>query len=108
LEPETGFIKIEPFDGVRETRGAAGAPKGAPPTISVNFAATEADSATLADAQRAHRGGMAERQSDPAEAERRLLQAIGLYEILARRGGSLGRQARVGLEECRKALAALK
>lgn len=108
LEPETGFIRIEPFDGGKEPRGAVGAPKGAPPTISVSFAATEAESATLGDAQRAHRGGLSERQSDPAEAERRLRQAIGLYEILVRRGGSLGRQARVGLDECRKALAALR
>ena len=108
MEPETGFIRIEPISGGKDTRATVGAPKGPPPTISLNFAATEAEGATLGDAQRAQRSGQSVRQSNPAEAERHFRQAIGLFEILVRRGGSTGRQAREGLDECRKALAALR
>lgn len=109
MEPETGFIRIEPIAGGRETRPAAALPKGPPPTISLNFVSTEGEAATLGDAQRALRGAQAAaRQADSAEAERQYRQAMNLFEILARRGGSGAKQAREGLAEARRALSALR
>jgi len=108
LEPETGFIKIEPIGGPAEPRASLGAPRGPAPSISLNFVSSEADGATLGDAQRAQRSALAAKRSNPEDAERLYRQAIGLYEILARRGGSTGKTAREGLDECRKALQALR
>lgn len=110
LEPETGFIKIEPLKGAGEGRGAApGAAKAAPPSISVNIASSGGDEAAIAEAQRAQRNAFsAARLANLEDAERHYRQAAGLYELLVKRGGSSARQAREGLDACRKALAALR
>jgi hypothetical protein len=108
LEPETGFIKIEPIGDGRETRAVA-APKGPPPTISLDFTVSEGETAALEDARRALRKAQAAaREADQSEAARQYRHAAGLFEVLVRRGGSSAQAAREGLEECRKALAALR
>lgn len=110
LEPETGFIKIEPLKGAGESKGATpGVAKAAPPSISVNIASSGGDEAAIAEAQRAQRNAFsAARVANLEDAERHYRQAASLYELLVKRGGSSARQAREGLDACRKALAALR
>jgi hypothetical protein len=109
LEPDSGFIRIEPIGAARETRAVSSVPKGPPPTISVDFASGGGDDASLEEAQRVQRSAVnAARRSDSEEAGRQYRRAAELFEILARRGGSASRQAREGLDACRKALASLR
>jgi hypothetical protein len=84
------------------------APKGPPPTISVDFAGGGSEDGSLEEAQRAQRNANAARRSNPDEAERQYRRAAELFEVLARRGGSASRQAREGLDACKKALASLR
>lgn len=109
LEPETGFIKIEPLKGNGENRAAAaGTAKAASPSISIDIASSGGDEAAIAEAQRAQRNAFnAARVANLEDAERHYRQAASLYELLVKRGGSTARQAREGLDACRKALAAL-
>jgi hypothetical protein len=110
LEPETGFIKIEPIGAAKESRGPVTTPKGPPPTISVAFASSgSGDDTSLEEAQRAQRNAQsAVRRSNADEAERQYRRAAELFETLARRGGSSAKQAREGLDACKKALASLR
>jgi len=110
LEPETEFIRIEPLKGTGEGRVApAGATKSAPPSININIASSGGDEAAIAEAQRAQRNAFsAARLANLEDAERHYRQAASLYELLVRRGGSSARQAREGLDACKKALAALR
>jgi len=109
LEPETGFIKIEPLKAAGDSRGAnSGSTKAAPPSISVNIASSGGDEAAIAEAQRAQRSAFsAARVANLEDAERHYRQAASLYELLVKRGGSSAREAREGLDACKKALAAL-
>lgn len=109
LEPETGFIKIEALKGAGENRAnPAGPAKAAAPSISVDIASSGGDEAAIAEAQRAQRNAFnAARVANLEDAERHYRQAASLYELLVKRGGSSARQAREGLEACKKALAAL-
>jgi hypothetical protein len=109
LEPETGFIKIEPLKGAGENRAnPAGPAKPVAPSISVDIASSGGDEAAIAEAQRAQRNAFnAARVANLEDAERHYRQAASLYELLVKRGGSSARQAREGLEACKKALAAL-
>jgi tetratricopeptide (TPR) repeat protein len=109
LEPETGFIKIEPLKGAGENRANPAEPaKPVAPSISVDIASSGGDEAAIAEAQRAQRNAFnAARVANLEDAERHYRQAASLYELLVKRGGSSARQAREGLEACKKALAAL-
>ena len=109
LEPETGFIKIEPIGAAKESRAPVAAPKGPPPTISVDFVGGGGDDTSLEEAQRAQRNAQSAAQRlANNEAERQYRRAAELFEVLARRGGSTAKQAREGLDACRKALASLR
>lgn len=109
LEPETGFIRIEPLKGAGESRpNPTAAAKTLAPSISVDIASSGGDEAAIAEAQRAQRNAFnAARVANLEDAERHYRQAASLYELLVKRGGSSARQAREGLEACKKALAAL-
>lgn len=126
LEPETGFIRIEPVTGPRpngtpgtqggSAAGAAGAAPapaeaarpGVPPTITLSIS-RGGESFPLEDARRAHRMGMeAFRRGNGVDAQRYLTYAARVYENEARRGGAGAREAQQGLELCRRALGQIR
>lgn len=118
VEPDTGFIKIEPLGGAPSgaaapsAAGAAAKAQSPPrvssggPSISVSFGPSQVEGPGLEEGQREERAAAeAQRKKDGAGAALHLGAASRVYEAIARRGGAEARQAAERLEALRKRLA---